>query len=487
MFDNRLKDFFSVYDNHGTFHNGFLQSIDLSSYVDLTIMNEITLNIMDSFIKNEIGNMKTMQNWNSFLTWDKETKKYIINSDFYETAKYTIYVYLLRSQRFYNLLNTDFRSLSAQETEQIVYGAKEEQKDYDKVVVNIERENDSITYGQELLTKSFGIFERETEFGNTRKDLHFGAKEKETEFGNTRKDFNFGVKETETEFGNTRKDIHTGAKEKETEFGNTRKDLHFDTLEKELEFDDTRKDLHYGNHETDTAYGATSETFNTGTQTNSSGTTNQTHPFDVVAFLDDTASSTSTSNGARQDTKSSVLHTDTVTDKLHEDYETTASRTDSETTTARDDYETTATHTDTTTETATDDYELNATHTDTVTESTHADYETSATHTDTVTETATDDYETNATHTDTETEKAHTDTETNASHTDTNTYGDVTNTTDNRTDVTTIKTHTDTKTKTKIILISPDKYFEIMKELMSYNVYDILINAIKDCFTLRIF
>lgn len=397
MFDNRLKDFFSLYDTQGTFHNGFLQSIDLTGYVDLTILNEITLNIMDSFIKNEIGNMKTLHNWNTFLTWDKETKKYIINADFYDTAKYTIYAYLLRSQRFYNLLNTDFRSLSAQETEQIVYGAKEEQKDYDKVVVSIERENDTTVYGQEQLTRSFGIFERETEFGNTRKDLHYG------------------VKETETEFGNT------------------------------------------------------SETFNTGQQTNSSGTTNQTQPFDINTFLDDTASNTSTTNGTRQDTKTALTHTDTTTEKVH------------------DDYETDATHTDTVTEKTHADYELNATHTDIVTENTHADYEINATHTDTTTETATDDYETSATHTDTETEKAHEDTETNASHTDTNTYGDITNTTDNRTDVTTIKTHTDTKTKTKIILISPDKYFEIMKELMSYNVYDILINAIKDCFTLRIF
>ena len=451
MFDKRLKDFFSVYDENNVFHNGFLQSIDLSAYVDLTILNEITLNIMDSFLKNEIGNMKTMHNWNMFLTWDKDEKKYKINSEFYDTAKYSIYAYLLRSQRFFTLLNTDFRSLSAQETEQIVYGAKEEQKDYDKVVVNIERENDSTIFGQEQLTKSFGIFERETEFGNTRKDFSFGVKEKETEFGNTRKDMHFGVAETETEFGNTRKDLHYGVKETETEFGNT------------------RKDLHYGQKETDIEYGATSETYNTGQQINSSDTTNQTHPFDMNTFLDDTASGTTTTNGIRQDTKSALLHTDTTTEKVHEDYETNA------------------VHTDTTTEKVHDDYELNALHTDTTTEKAKDNYETNATHTDTETEKAHADYETEATHTDTETEKAHTDTETNATHTDTNTYGDITNTTDNRTDTTLIKTHTDTKTRTKIILISPDKYYEIMKELMSYNVYDILIGAIRDCFTMRVF
>lgn len=415
MFDKRLKDFFSIYDEHGTFHDGFLQSIDLSGYTDLTILNEITLNIMDYFLKNEIGNIKTMSQWNAYLTWDKEDKKYKINSDFYDSAKYSIYSYLLRSQRFFNLLNTDFRSLSANETESIVYGQKEEQKDYDKVVLNIERENDSINYGAESTTKSFGIFEKELEFGNTRKDLNYGAMETETEFGNTRKDYSFGLKETENEIGNTRKDLHYGINEKETEFGNT------------------------------------SETLNVGQQINSSDTTNQTHPFDMNTFLDDTASATSNTNGARSDTKTALTHTDTETNKAHDDYET------------------------------------NATHTDTLTEKAHADYETEQTHTDTETVKTHADYETTATHTDTETEKAHEDTETTATHTDTKTFGDITNTTDNRTDTTTIKTHTDTKTKTKIILISPDKYFEIMKELMSYNVYDILLQAVRECFTIRSF
>ena len=379
MFEKRLKDFFSVYDAQGTFHNGFLQSIDLSAYTDLDILNEITLNIMDAFLKNEIGNMRTQHSWNTFLNWDKDTKKYIINAEFYNSAKYTIYAYLLKSQKFFELLNTDFRSLSAQETEQIVYGANEEENNYDKVVVNVERENDTTVYGAEQLTLNYGAFETETEFGSTRKDYNFGVKETETEFGNTRKDYNFGAKETETEFGNT------------------------------------------------------SETFSTGQQTNSSTTTNQTHPYDAQTFIDDTKNSTSTTNGARQDSKTATTHTDTITEKTHADYET------------------------------------NATHTDTITEKTHADYETNATHTDTVTE------------------KTHEDTEITATHTDTNTFGDITNTTDERKDTSLIKTHTDTKTKTKIILISPEKYYEIMKELMQYNVYDILIGAIKDCFTTRTF
>ena len=379
MFNICLRDFFNRYDTSGNYHNGFLQSINLNSYVDITLLNEITMNLMDAFILNEIGNIKTMGRWNCFLSWDKDEKKYKINADFYESAKNAIYVYLVRSQRFFELINTNFSSLSATETKTIVYGAKEEQRDYDKVIVNIERENDTTNYGAETFTKQFGELETETIYGQGLRTLVYGAQEKETEYGNTQRTLQFGATSKTNE------------------------------------------------------YGATSETDTIGSQTNSSGTTNQTHPFDMNAFLDDTASSTSTTNGQRQDTKTTLLHTD------------------NETTTQ------------------------------------HSDTDTSATHTDTETTTAYTDTDTTASRTDTETTGTHTDTETTATHTDTNTYGDITNTTDERTDTTTIKTHTDTETRTKVILISPDKYFEIMKELYSYNVYDILLNAVKDTFSIREF
>ena len=415
MYDIRLFNFFDCRDENNILHNGFLQSIDLTAYVDLTILNEITLNLMDSFIKNEIGKMRTLGNWNSFLNWDETTKKFKINSEFYESAKYSIYVYLCRSQRFFELLNTNFSSLSATETESVVYGQKETNNDYDRVVVNIERENDT------------------TQYGNTRKDFSFGNTRKDFSFGNTRKDFSFGKKETETEFGNTRKDMTFDDKETETEFGNTRKDMTFDDKETETEFGNTRKDMTFDDKETETEFGNTRKDNTLGQQTNSSGTTNQTHPFDLNTFLDDTNSETSITNGTRQDTETTATHTDTETIKAHTDTETTTAHTDTETIKARTDTETTTAHTDT------------------------------------------------------ETENAHADTETENAHTDTNTYGDITNTTNARKDKMLIKTHTDTKTRTKTILISPDKYFEIMKELYSYNVYDILLKAIRDCFTIRAF
>ena len=451
MFDLRLHNFFNLDDTQGNHHNGFIQSIDLTSYVDLTILNEITLNILDAFILNEIGNLKTMSRWNCFTHWDKVNKKWIINADFYESAKQAIYVYLTRSQRFFELLSTDFRSLNATETEQIIYGAKEEQKDYDKVIVNIERDNDSIQWGADLTTRVFGALQKQTEYGNTQLQTVYGNTQSQTVYGSTEKQTEYGNTEKQTEYGNTEKQTEYGNTEKTIGYGETRENKKYGQVEKEIYSDDKHSELKHGN---------TSETFITGQQLNSTDVTNQTRPFDLNTFLDDTASATSTTNGQRQDTKTAISYTD-ETDATH--------YTDKDTTKEHTDIVSTLEHTDT---------ETNATHTDTETTTTHTDTETENSHTDT---------ETTATHTDTETENAHTDTETRSNRTDVNIYGDVTNTTDERTDVTTIKTHTDTKTRTKVILISPEKYYEIMKELMSYNVYDIVLGAIKDCFTIRAF
>ena len=375
----RLTDFFNVYDENNVFHNGFLQSINFSAYTEIDFLNELTLNLADAFVQNEIGAMLTSSRWGEYLTWDKTTHKYKIKADFYNYAKDAIFGYLIRGNNLYTLMNIDFRSLTAQEVEQIVYGQKEEQKDYDTVVLKVEHGNDSTIYGQEQKTMQYGLHEIENSYGQIQNTLAYGLHETDNSFGQVQ---------------------------------NT---------------------LVYGQLERTNAYGATSETATTGQQTNTSENINQTHPYDMQTFLDNTKDSRTDVNGTRQDSKSATAHTDTDTTATHTDTNTTASRTD------------------------------------TVSDKAHTDTETTATHTDTTTD------------------KVHTDTETNASRTDTNTFGDITNTTNSRQDKNTIKTHTDTRTRTKVILIPPEKYFEIQKELLTNNVYDIMNECVKECFTIKSF
>ena len=65
----------------------------------------------------------------------------------------------------------------------------------------------------------------------------------------------------------------------------------------------------------------------------------------------------------------------------------------------------------------------------------------------------------------------------------TNTYGDQTQTTDGRQDSEVVLTHVDQEAHTKYVFISPEKYFEIQKELASINAYTIFGNAVKYAFS----
>ena len=66
----------------------------------------------------------------------------------------------------------------------------------------------------------------------------------------------------------------------------------------------------------------------------------------------------------------------------------------------------------------------------------------------------------------TEETKTRTDTETRGAHTDSET----------------VSSYIDSKTRTKVVIISPEKYFEIQKELSDKNAYTLFAQAIDDCF-----
>ena len=339
----RLCDFFNRYDEIGLYHNGFLQSINLSSYVDITMLNEITYSFFDSFIKNEIGAMLVSHKWSEFLKWDNDLKEYKIKSSFYDEAKNTLYVYLLRGEKIFSWLDFDFKSLSASETKQIQYGQMEHEKFYDKVILKIEKDNDTTQYGQTQTTLNFGNNQIENTYGQVQRTLNYGQTEKSN------------------------------------------------------------------------IIGAITETNTIGSQSNTSETIHQLQPYDLQSYVNDTKDIKTDTLGNRSDNHNVNSRTDTETNNTHIDTDTTASYTDQILNRARE------------------------------------------------------------------------DTEINASHTDTKTFGDETKTTNERLDTDTIKTHIDTETKTKTILISPEKYFAIQKELLQYNVYDILKDSIKQCFTISAF
>lgn len=69
----------------------------------------------------------------------------------------------------------------------------------------------------------------------------------------------------------------------------------------------------------------------------------------------------------------------------------------------------------------------------------------------------------------------------------TNTYGDTVSTTGSRTDERSEATHTDTRTTDKVVIMSPEKFFEIQKELSDIGAYSLMRDAVNECFCLEIF
>lgn len=172
----QYKDFFDRYDALGTLHPGFLQSMDLSAYTDITFLNELTANLMDAYLYNELSDSLVLKRWKHYLVWDKAENRFEIKSAFYADFAAAVYAYLAKKQRWWALTQTNFTSLSATDIKTIEHGLKETDMDYgatqetsqygqkqrtdlhgaqsatrnyDKVVVTVEREQDSHVTGAE--------------------------------------------------------------------------------------------------------------------------------------------------------------------------------------------------------------------------------------------------------------------------------------------------------------------------------------------------
>lgn len=361
----KFKNYFNAHDINGVRHTGFLQSMDFSALTtDITMLNELTMSIIDAHLYNELSGSLVMRQWRAYMTYNKDNERHEIVAQFYTDFVNALAAKLYRKESWFKLLSTDFKSLSATDIKTIIHGTKETDRDY----------------GQAETTREYGEDETETEYGATETATEYGATETATEYGAT---------ETATEYG---------AKLNTKQYARVEV-----TVTRDM-------DTHViGATQTDT----------------DATTTNKLYPLGAAAYVDDTQSITD-----QTVTTNSQSNTDTWGDQ-----ETaTAARTDTD---------------------------ADALHTDTTTGKLHTDTTTETLHTDTTTE---------ALHTDTTTRAARTDTETKAARKDTET----------------IKTYTDTEQHVKHILIAPEKFFEIEKELADIGVYDLMLDAVKETMLLSV-
>jgi len=153
-----FKDYFNAIDSEHVTHTGFLQSMDLSAYTDITMLNDLTMVLMDAYLFNELSSAVVMRNWRKYLTYDRNSHAFIIDPDFYAAFTAALYGYLVRSERWYQLTKTDFTSLSATEIKTIEHGKQEKQLDFGAGQV-------SRAYGQDELSKAFGATQKTNQHG----------------------------------------------------------------------------------------------------------------------------------------------------------------------------------------------------------------------------------------------------------------------------------------------------------------------------------
>lgn len=162
-----FKDYFNAVDDEHVTHTGFLQSMDLSGYTDITMLNDLTMVLMDAYLFNELSSAVVMRQWRKYLTYDRDNHAFVIDPDFYSAFTAALYGYLSRSQRWYQLTQTDFTSLSATEIKTIEHGKQEKQLDFGAGQVTRAYGEDETerAYGQDALSKAYGATQKTAQHG----------------------------------------------------------------------------------------------------------------------------------------------------------------------------------------------------------------------------------------------------------------------------------------------------------------------------------
>lgn len=409
-----FKNFFNCYDTVGTQHTGFLQSMDFSGLTsDVTFLNELTMAFMDAYLYNELSQSIVMRQWGQYMHYSRENERFEIMATFYQDFVNALAAKLMRAEKWYQLTNINFQSLSATDIKTIEHGLKETVKDYgeDETTRAYGEDEQTNIYGQKQDTRAYGEAERTNVYGQVQDTNQYGQQVNTNAYAED---------ETETVYGLTEERQGHGEKVLKKDYDAVVVTVAHDTADQHViglthaETDGTVTGQLYplgGSAFTDDTKQITHNETDTDAQTNT-----------------DTWGDVETSTGARQDKDTTEEYTDTIQNDEHTDTTTRAARTDTLTA---------GQHTDTLT---------TAQHTDTLTDAAHTDTMTSGTHTDTLTRSEREDVETRAARRDTEQ----------------------------------IKAYVDTERHTKHIVISPEKYYAIEKELAEIGVYDLMRDAVRE-------
>lgn len=338
-----FKNFFNCYDTVGTQHTGFLQSMDFTALSgSVTFLNELTMAMMDAYLYNELSESMVMRHWGQYMHYSRENERFEIMSVFYQDFVNALAAKLMRAEKWYQLTKVDFTSLSATDIKTIQHGSKETQRDYgqDETTNVFGQQQDTNVYGAREKTQRFGDFEETSIYGEDEKETVYGQKHSQLTHGQQTitKDYDAVVVTVERdqdthEVGNTQTDTDTTTTNKLYPLGaaayidDTQSVVDSTTTTNTQTNTDT-----WGDQETSTAARQDGETHaeymdttldNQHTDTETRQEHTDTHSIDQHTDVTEDATHT--------DTTTSATHTDTKTRDARRDTEQIMAYTDQET------------------------------------------------------------------------------------------------------------------------------------------------------------
>lgn len=115
--------FFNTKDATGHVYAGFYQNLGLdSSYSALTVLQEIASLQMNQYLYGNYSNRYVTDNWASYMTWDKESKSYIIDPIFWTAFGAALCAELDTAQNLYELTQIDWEVIEDVVTKVSEYG-----------------------------------------------------------------------------------------------------------------------------------------------------------------------------------------------------------------------------------------------------------------------------------------------------------------------------------------------------------------------------
>lgn len=99
---------FDLYDNENTHITSFFDQLDLTQYSALTIIQAVAADNVDAYIKSSFSRRYLISDWCKYISWDKDTQHFIIDTSFYDDFSKALCAALTSAEAFFKLSELDF-------------------------------------------------------------------------------------------------------------------------------------------------------------------------------------------------------------------------------------------------------------------------------------------------------------------------------------------------------------------------------------------